>query len=86
MREADSAACGKEDVKLGQQLHFGIQPAEWRRQGAPGVHTKEGDPLVLEYGWDGFAWCLLLTPRFRVRLRQRGRNRNRGIGAVTKRA
>lgn len=44
MKEADSAACGKGDVKLGQQLPLEIQTAEWRRQGAPGVHTEEGDP------------------------------------------
>lgn len=43
MKEADSAACGKEDVKLGQQLHSGMQTAEWNRQGALGVPTKEGD-------------------------------------------
>lgn len=45
MKEADSAACGKEDVKLGQQLYLVIQTAEWSRQEAPGVHTKEGNPF-----------------------------------------
>lgn len=45
MKEADSAACGKEDVKLGQQLHLVIQTAEWSRQEAPGVHMKEGNPF-----------------------------------------
>ncbi len=95
MREADSAACGKEDVKLGQQLHLGIQPAEWRRQGAPGVHTKYGDPsptrpdicfptgepLVLEYRWDDLAQCSR-----RVMLSLRGRNRLWSSDTVTKRA
>lgn len=31
LKEADSAACGKEDVKLGQQPHLGILPAEWKK-------------------------------------------------------
>lgn len=28
LKEADSAACGKEDVKLGQQLHLGLVTGE----------------------------------------------------------
>lgn len=31
LKEADSAACGKEDVKLGQQPLLGILPAEWKK-------------------------------------------------------
>lgn len=45
MKEADSAACGKEHVKLGQQPHLGKQPAEWKRQRAPAVHMEEGNPI-----------------------------------------
>lgn len=45
LKEADSAACGKEHVKLGQQPHLGIQPAEWKRQKAPAVHMEEGNPI-----------------------------------------
>lgn len=44
LREADSAACSEEDVELGHLLHLGILTAERKRQGAPGVHTEEGNP------------------------------------------
>lgn len=45
LKEADRAACSKEHVKLGQQPHLGILPAEWKRQRAPAVHMEEGNPI-----------------------------------------
>lgn len=41
MREADSAAGGKEDVKLGQRLHAGILNGELKRQAASWWLTRE---------------------------------------------
>lgn len=45
MREADSAAGGKEDVKLGQRLHAGILNGELKRQGAPGGSHERGQSI-----------------------------------------
>lgn len=41
MREADSAAGGKEDVKLGQRLHAGILNGELKREGASWWFTRK---------------------------------------------
>lgn len=78
MREADSAACGKEDVKLGHLLHLGILAAERKRQGAPGVHNVEGNPystcLDACFPTGETNWKTIGRLNQRVRLSLRGRN------------
>lgn len=62
LKEADRAACSQEHVKLGQQPHLGILPAEWKRQRAPAVHMEEGNPIPARPQRFSFIRLFFYTP------------------------
>lgn len=62
LKEADRAACSQEHVKLGQQPHLGMLPAEWKRQRAPAVHMEEGNPIPARPQRFSFIRLFFYTP------------------------
>lgn len=60
LNKVNGAGWGIVGFKRGRQLHLEIPSAEWRTPSSPTRYffLSTGEPLGLQYDWDGLPWCL----------------------------